>query len=424
MNRCIIAFLVLPAFLSAQQPIDGIAAVVGDNIILKSEAYQLATMSALNNQTNLNSRPDLLGQYYNLALESLILQNILLDRAKVDSMDIIPDEDVDQTLDQQIDAMLAQLGSEDRFKEVLGLSMRDFRKDHWDNIRNQIIAERYQAGKMNSVKISRDEVDEFFHTYKDSLPPVDTRYELSQLILSVRPGEAARELAYSEISGLLERINQGESFADLARQYSDDISSRELGGDLGLVRRGEFVQQFEEVAFRLEEGQISGVVETAFGYHIIQLIEKQGERIKVRHILVTAKPGSDDREKALTRIRDHFFALSESPSLFDTLIQVLSKAEKPHRDLGYIGWIEYRQLPNEAYRTALFGTKTGDITPPFETQDAFHILKVLNKKEGGMPTLEEYYPQIEALALRNKQVKYLDDWLARIRNEVFIKNLD
>lgn len=405
------------------QLVDGIAAIVGENVILKSDVVQLAQINALQSRVDIYSHPDLISQFQEPAFEALVMQKILLDRAKVDSMDIIPDEDVDLALDQQIEAILAQVGSESRFEEVIGQNLRGFRTDHWYDLRDQIIAERYQADKIQSVKITRDEVNEFYYTYKDSLPPIDKQYELSQIILPARPGKAAYKQAYDKISDVLLRLSQGHSFPELAREYSDDPASKSLGGDLGFVRRGEFVQQYEEVAFSMQEGQTSEIVETEFGYHIIQLLEKQGERIHTRHILVTAKPTDEDRDKALDKIRDYYFLLTESPALFDSLVQSLSNEDNSHLDLGYIGWIEYTQLPHEAYRSALFGTSAGDITPPFKTQEGFHILKVISLKEGGIPTLEEYYPQIEAMALRQKQAKYMNQWLESVRKEVFIKAL-
>jgi len=215
----------------------------------------------------------------------------------------------------------------------------------------------------------------------------------------------------------------GDSFAELAREFSDDPASKDLGGDLGFVRRGELVREYEVVAFSMSEGQVSDIVESIFGYHIIQLLEKQGERIRSRHILITAKPADKDRDKVLDTIRDCYFRLSEDPSLFDSLLQTLSVDDKSNLDLGYIGWIEYSQLPHDAYRSALFGARSGDITPPFETGQGFHILKVISFKQGGTPTLEEYYPQISLMALRQKQVKYMDLFLKNASKEVFIKTL-
>ncbi len=423
MTKWLFVVFIVPLAISAQDVIDGIAAIVGDNIILKSDVLQLAQINALQNRVDIYSNPDLILRFEDVAFNALLMQNILLDRARIDSLDVIPEEDVDLALERQIENILSQVGSESRFEEVIGQSMRDFRLDHWNDIRKQIIAERYQAEKIKSISVTRDEVEEFYSVYKDSLPPIDNRYELSQIILPVRSGESSKKEAYELISFIHQRLLSGDSFSDLVREYSDDPASKDLDGDLGFIRRGELVRPYEEVAFSMSEGQISGIVESIFGYHIIQLLEKQGERVHTRHILIAAKPTDEDREMSLNVIRDYYFSLSENPSLFDSLVQTLSVNDKPNPDLGYIGWVEYSNLPHEAYRSALFGAKSGDITPPFETKQGFHILKVLSFKEGGAPNLENYYPQLSFVALRQKQIKYMDLFLEEARKEIFIKTL-
>ncbi len=423
MTKWLFVVFIVPLAISAQDVIDGIAAIVGDNIILKSDVLQLAQINALQNRVDIYSNPDLILRFEDVAFNALLMQNILLDRARIDSLDVIPEEDVDLALERQIENILSQVGSESRFEEVIGQSMRDFRLDHWNDIRKQIIAERYQAEKIKSISVTRDEVEEFYSVYKDSLPPIDNRYELSQIILPVRSGESSKKEAYELISFIHQRLLSGDSFSDLVREYSNDPASKDLDGDLGFIRRGELVRPYEEVAFSMSEGQISGIVESIFGYHIIQLLEKQGERVHTRHILIAAKPTDEDREMSLNVIRDYYFSLSENPSLFDSLVQTLSVNDKPNPDLGYIGWVEYSNLPHEAYRSALFGAKSGDITPPFETKQGFHILKVLSFKEGGAPNLENYYPQLSFMALRQKQIKYMDLFLEEARKEVFIKTL-
>ncbi len=422
--RALLLTLALPLLLGAQQVIDGVAAIVGDKVILKSSVLQLAQMTALQNGANLDTSPALLERYRTAAFESLILQNILLARAKVDSLDEVADQEVDAALEQQVASILAQIGSEDRFKEFLGQSLREFKRDRWFDLRDQIIAERYQMEKIGSLTVTRDEVQEFFRAFKDSIPPVGTRTELAQLALPIRSGDEARTQARQRIDDLHAQLLQGADFAQLARTYSDDPASQVRGGNLGFVRRGELVPAFEETAFQLAQGQLSEVVETVFGYHMIELLEKQGERISVRHILIAIEPTAADRDQVLARIRDYYFMLNEQPALFDSVVQALSSEENASQDLGYIGWLEDDQFPSEAYRSAVFGARPGDITPPFETPDGFHILHVLNVKEGGAPTLEDYYPQIEALALRNKQAQHLEKWLSRVRKEVFIKTMN
>jgi peptidyl-prolyl cis-trans isomerase SurA len=418
-----ILFAAFPTFVFCQDLIDGVAAIVGDKIILKSEVLQLAQMSALQNGIDLSLNPRLADQLNHQAREGMITQKLLLAKAKIDSVDDVSNIEVDQALDQQIDNMIAQVGSEEELVTVLGVKMRDFRDEQWFEVRDRIIAERYQSQKISAVSITRDEVIDFFDTYRDSLPMVDPSFEVSQLIVPIVPGIEAHSAALDRAMKVRDKILAGEDFGALARTISDDPATSDRGGDLGFIRRGQLVPEFEVVAFGLEIGETSEVIETVFGYHIIQLLARQGEKIRSRHILIKVSPSEDDRSAALEEIKTYFFQLEQKPTLFDTLVSGLSAKFSNISDLGYVGWIELGEVPHPAFRSALFGIKAGEITPPFETPEGFHILKVSDDKEGGAPTLDDYYPQIEGLALRQKQTIFFEKWLDRIRKDIFIKVL-
>jgi len=426
-NILFILFLVyMPFSLFGQGILDGIAAIVGGKIILKSEVIQLAQMSALQRGVDLVSDPQSFAVYQEDALNALVAQKILVARAQVDSLDDIPSDEVDQAVDNQVQTIIAQVGSEDRFKELTNQSIREFKSERWYDIRDQLVADRYRAQKMSMITVSRDEVIEFFNTYKDSIPPMESSFELAQIIIPVLPGDKSHAEALARITRVKEELADGKDFAQLALEYSDDTASKIRGGALGFVRRGELVPEFEETAFRLQEGEISNIVKTVFGYHIIQLIEKQGERINARHILINVQPTELDRDNSLKQVREHYFLLEKNPALFDSLADISSKAvnQQQKQEVGYIGWLTLSQLPSDVFRSALFGAKAGTITPPFEMPAGFHILRVLSFREGGNPTLEAFYPQIAAMALQHKQSQYFNDWLDGIRNEVFVKTFE
>lgn len=417
--------LCLPLLSAAQdddQVLDGIAAMVGDKIILKSDVLQLANMVALQNQVDIMQNPAARQAFETRALESLITQNILIARAKIDSLDDISADRVDQALEQQMDNIMAQVGTEENFLAVVGQTVRDFRRERWDMVRDQLVAEQYQKDRIGKVTITRPEVLAFFESYRDSLPQIDKRVEISQITLPIQAGLLAQSAAQTLAHAVRERVQAGESFADLAAEYSQDPVSQSRGGELGFVRRGQLVPAFERSAFSLRAGETSPVVKTVFGYHIIQLIDRQGERVNVRHILLKAESSAADRELALDRIRRAYFTLVDNPGWFDSLAAAFQDSADS-KVPAYIGWVEMQKLPSEAFRNALFGAKPDEITPPFETEEGFHILRVHDVKQGGAPTLDLYYPQIEALALQRKQGQYLEKWLNIIRKGLFIKIL-
>ncbi len=417
--------LCLPLLSAAQeddQVLDGIAAMVGDKIILKSDVLQLANMVALQNRVDIMQNPAARQAFETRALESLITQNILIARAKIDSLDDVSADRVDQALEQQMDNIMAQVGTEENFLAVVGQTVRDFRRERWDMVRDQLVAEQYQKDRIGKVTITRPEVLAFFESYRDSLPQIDKRVEISQITLPIQAGLLAQSAAQTLAHAVRERVLAGESFADLASEYSQDPVSQSRGGELGFVRRGQLVPAFERSAFSLRPGETSAVVKTVFGYHIIQLIDRQGERVNVRHILLKAESSAADRELALDRIREAYFTLVDNPGWFDSLAAAFQDSADS-KVPAYIGWVEMQKLPSEAFRNALFGAKPDEITPPFETEEGFHILRVHDVKQGGAPTLELYYPQIEALALQRKQGQYFEKWLNIIRKGLFIKIL-
>ena len=417
--------LCLPLLSAAQddsQVLDGIAAMVGDKIILRSDVLQLANMVALQNRVDIMQNPAARQVFESRALESLITQNILIARAKIDSLDDISADRVDQALEEQMDNIMAQVGTEENFLAVVGQTVRDFRRERWDVVRDQLVAEQYQNDRIGKVTITRPEVVAFFESYRDSLPQIDTRVEVSQITVPILAGAAAQSAARTLANDVRGRVLAGESFADLASEYSQDPVSQNRGGDLGFIRRGQLVPPFEKSAFSLRQGETSPVVKTVFGYHIIQLIERQGERVNVRHILIKAESSAADRERALDRVRETYFTLVDNPASFDSLAAAFRDSAESVVP-AYIGWVEMQKLPSEAFRNALFGAKPDEITPPFETEEGFHILRVHDVKEGGAPTLELYYPQIEALALQRKQGEYFEKWLNIIRKDLFIKIL-
>lgn len=409
--------------LSGQDALDGIAAMVGEKIILKSDVLQLANMAAIQRGINLLQNPAALEAYQGQALQSLVTQSILVAQAKIDSLDEIPSDQVDKALEEQIQSILAQVGSEENFVAAVGQSLREFRRDRWETVRDQLIAERYQQEKFSRVTISRPEVESFFHAYKDSIPAVDTRVELSQITYPIRAGSEALDSALSLITDLRQQIMSGADFSTLAIEHSTDPVSAARGGELGFVRRGDLVPEFEQTAFNLEEGEISDIVVTVFGFHIMELIARQGEKINVRHILISATADSRDRDRVLEEVRNAYFKLVEEPEIFDSLALKASASSKGTPKSPYLGWIELTRLPSDAYRSAVFGAHAGDITPPFETEEGFHLLKIIDIKAGGPPNLANYYPQIEKLALQQKQFQYLEGYLERVRNRLFIKIL-
>ena len=269
-------------------PIDGIAAIVGDNIILKSDVSQVVGMTALQRGLDVSRDRDVLEKLQADVLGSLIDQKVILEMAKLDSIEVA-EKDVESALDQQIETFIIRAGTEEMAETMLGQSLNDFRREYWYDMRDRLITEQYQQQLIMSVNINRESVVSFFTNYRDSLPVFPVTMKIRHLLVRIKPSEKNRLDAEKKIKTIRERILAGESFSDLAEIFSADPGSKNNGGSLGYIRRNQMVKDFETVAFTQEINMLSEPVETSFGFHILETTEKSGEKIKVRHILISQR---------------------------------------------------------------------------------------------------------------------------------------
>ena len=257
------------------QYIDGVAAIVEDHVVLKSDLIQMVNMAAIQNKIDPRTNPDAFIRLQNSVIQSMVDQKIMLEMAEIDSI-VVDEKEVNQALDQQIQMLVAQAGSESQAEDALGQSIKDFRREFWYDMKDRMISERYQQQLLSAVVITRSEVKEFYKTYKDSLPVLPMMAKVRHLQLPIKPGAAAKEKTKSFLSGLKSQIVDGNSsFSDIAKAHSLD-PSKNNGGELGWVKRGSLVKSFETTAFTIELGEISDPIETEFGYHILETLEKQG----------------------------------------------------------------------------------------------------------------------------------------------------
>lgn len=243
-----IAFALLAAgTLRSQQSVDGIAAVVGNQIILKSDLNTLITQYGLQNKVNVYKDPQLLKTLSQEILARLVDEKVLLIKAQEDTIKA-DEERVDQVLSQQINNFIQQAGSQERLESYYGMPLVQIKKELRQQIENRMIIEQLRQKHFSNIKVSRREVENFFYQYQDSLPRQDETVDISHILLQITPSEESFQAGYAKIEKVKELLNQGQDFVELAGQYSEDPGSASNGGDLGWVKRGDLVKEFEEVA--------------------------------------------------------------------------------------------------------------------------------------------------------------------------------
>ena len=409
------------SFSQDNREIDGIAAIVENNIILKSDLLQMVSMTAAQNKINLEQNPDLYNKIETNILKSMINQKVLLEMAILDSI-VIEEEEVNQSLDQQIENLIIQAGGKEGAERALGQSIKDFRREFWYEMQDRLITERYQQSLLNNIKVTREDIKKFLLVYQDSLPVEPTKFQIRHLLRKIKPSEQAIIKVKATLNRIKEDINLGNiSFSEAANNYSEDPGSKNMGGRLGWVKRGSLVKNFETIAFTLNLNQISEPVETQFGLHLIETLEKKGDKIKVRHILITPPKTQGDTTLTfdfITKIRKDSIKTIQDFKLF---VDKYSEDESTKKVGGSLGWIDPLSYGIKEIGQFIKDLERGVCSSPIESSLGIHLIWVENVKKGGSLNLKDHYPKIEELALNYKKMQWYDNWIKKAQEEFYIE---
>tara|TARA_B100001093_G_C26766331_1_gene988058 strand:- start:116 stop:1390 length:1275 start_codon:yes stop_codon:yes gene_type:complete len=400
--------------------VDGVAAVVEDKIILKSDLSQMVNMMAI--QQNINPNEDINGflKLKTVVLGSMVDQKILLKMAEKDTTIEFTENEINQALDQQINGIVLQAGGEKAAEKMLGQSLKSFRSEFWYDMKDKVISEKYQQKLLSKVKISKNEVLSFFKVYKDSLPLFPTEAKLRHLLIKPTPSDSIKNETVALLNTIKTKINMGDSFEGFAKNFSMDPGSKNKGGNLGWVKRGSLLKEFEETTFTIKENMISDPIETDVGFHILEVFERKGDKAKVRHILISPEIQKKDEERAFnfaTQLKDSCVTLKD----FKIFTERYSKDYQTSGIGGDLGWIIPDNYPIKEFGLALGYIKKGECSPPINTSYGFHLLWLEQIKEGGKPKIEDHWPKIEMMALNNKKMNWYNAWIEKAKKDKYIK---
>jgi peptidyl-prolyl cis-trans isomerase SurA len=424
----LIIFFLATSFAWAQQRnrvLDGIIVKVNNQIILRSD---LQTAVA---QEEAQAQKKMTEQDRCNVLRALVQQKLLVARAEIDSV-VVEEEMVEGTLDQRMAYFVSQIGSEQKLEEYYNKSLKAIKDDLRKPVREQLIAEKMQGEITQKLSVTPSDVKKFFSKMpQDSLPYFSTEVEIGQIVKLAGVGKAQKDEVRNRLLELKKRIQAGESFAALATQYSEDPGSAQKGGELGFFKKRELVPEYEAAALKLEPGQLTDVVESQFGFHLIQLIERRGEEYNTRHILL--KPTSTDIDlnataAELNKIRARI--LSDSIS-FSKAAKDFSddKITKDNGGLMMNPRDRSSSIPLDQVDPSIFfiidTMKVGSITKPLEyrTEDGKQAMRILYLKSNTPPhqaNLKDDYQKLAAYALNEKRRKALSEWFEKNKNTVYI----
>lgn len=410
--------------------VDQIIWVVGDEAILKSDVEKVR-LGMLSRGERIEGDP------YCLIPEQLAVQKLFLDQAKIDSI-TVSNADVNRTVSRYEANVINNLGSKEKAEEYLGASMADLRDEWREQIRNDEMVSQVKKNLMSKGRgLTPSEVRKYYAQLpKDSLPYIPTTVEV-QIITNEPPLPlSVIDETKAKLRDYTNRINNGESFATLAIMYSDDKSSATNGGELGFTGRANWVPEFANVAFSLSDPtKVSNIVETEYGYHILQLIERRGDRVNVRHILLQPKVPTAELNKVMgkmdslaTDIRANKFSFDEATVLsYDKDTRKNNGLMVNRKESVNYGTPRFtmEELPTEVGK-AISTLKTGEISSPFKMtldngKEVVAIVKLKERIEGHIANVSDDYQTLKQIVETRKQEDVLKKWLQDKIKDTYIR---
>lgn len=410
----------------SQQTIDKVVAVVGSKIILHSDVEkQYVQFIAQGGTETTDVRCTILDQ--------LILQKLLINQAAIDSV-TVSETQVEGELDRRMRFYVKQIGSEEKLEEYFHTSIRQLKSEFRETIKDQLLVQTMQSKIGKDISASPNEVRAYFESIPaDSLPYIDAEMEIAQIVKKPEVTAAQKLAVKKQLEEFRKKIVAGEAdFAVYAALYSKDPGSAKKGGELGFFERGSMVPEFEAAAFTLKPGEISPVIETKYGFHLLQLVERRGDQINIRHILL--QPETDD--KALVISLNLLDSLSKKINAgelsFDDAAQKFSDDEETRNNGGLMINPETNTTklsPDKIDRLLFFqvdSMKIGRISAPLlmnttDGKTAYRIVMLKSRTQPHKANMKDDYQKIQEVATSEKQNKAMSEWVERKTKSTYIQ---
>lgn len=426
----ILIFLVLSEYLISQQlpsnqgrqfregqSLEKIIAIVGDEIILQSELDgQLIYMSQIDKSLNPND-PTLREKILN----GLIDQLLMVSKAIKDSV-IIRDDEINQRLEIHIQSEIRRFGSEARLEQAYGMSIPRIKNEIREKIKQNLLVQTLISQKFMDVKITQKEVLSFYDNHKDSIPKLPPSIQLYHLVKKVSASDETKESIYNLAQSVRDSILKGGSFSDFASRYSADEATAKDGGELGWFERGKLFPEFEQAALKLTIGELSQPVESPYGYHLIQTLEKKANELKTRHILFKFAESNTENEKTIAFLQDIRQKIAAGQS-FDSLAKMYSDDKDSRSFGGFLGNVSVNDIPANI-KGILDTLRDGGTSEPmiYKNEPGNRSYNIIYKKKS-LPersaTIPEDIKEVEAIALDFKKKEMYENWLKELRNELY-----
>lgn len=406
--------------------IDEVVASVGDDAILSSDIeyqYGQAMIEGANYGGDMKCH----------IFEQLLIQKMMLNQAKIDSVEV-KDGEVAQQVDARINYFVQQVGGQDKLEEYFGKPIQQIRRDQMETVRTQMITQRMQQNITKDVKVTPADIRNFYNGMsQDSIPFVPAQYEIQQILVYPEIEQKEIDRIKNRLRDFQKQVAEGRDFATLAVLYSEDPGSASRGGDLGWYSKSGFVPEFSAVAFNMKEkGKVSKIVETEFGYHIIQFIDRKGDRINCRHILLKPKVTPESRKKATAFLDTVAKFIDENKLTFEEAATRFSMDKDTRSNGGTMvnpedGTVKFQlgQIPAEIAK-AIHGLGEGEVSKPFSMMDdrkgkeTMRLVRLVKKYEPHKANINDDYDMLKTMVENQKRKQMLDEWITNKQKELYV----
>lgn len=416
----------------ADNVIDEIVWVVGDDAILRSD---IETQRLY--MQNEGQRFD--GDPYCIIPEQMAIQKLYLNQAKIDSIDVNENQ-VIQSVDQWMNFAVNQIGSREKLEEYFGKKYSQIKDERKEMVREQQIVQQMQHKLIGEIKLTPSEVRKYYNELsKDSLPNIPTTVEVQIVTMEPKIPFEETDAIKARLRDFTEQINTGKmEFSTLARLYSEDPESAKRGGELGFLSKGMLAPEFANVAFNLNDPKrVSQIVQTEYGYHIIQLIEKRGDRINCRHILLKPKVSDKELREATAKMDSLYADLQNNKFSFEEAATFVSFDKDTRNNKGLMvnqnyesnnsgtPKFEMQELPPEIGKV-VYTMQVGDISKPFtmltsKQREVVAIVKLKARTEGHKANLTDDFQALKAIVEAKKREELLNNWIAKKQKTTYVR---
>ena len=423
----VVCFMTCFVFEGYTQLVDKVIAKVGSEYILLSEIEEEFAYAK-------SKDPGVSDDIKCVILDNMIAQKLVIYHAKIDSVEIT-DAEVETQLDYRFESVLRQMnGDEAFFEEYYGASVAEMKERYRDDQKHKILAEKMQHKLISEIEITPKEVEKFFKNVpSDSLPYFKSEMEISEIVSLPLVNDVERQKALDKIKILREKVVNGtETFADVASKNSQDPGSAARGGDLGFAKRGVYVPEFEATVFSLAKDEISDIIETEFGYHFIQLIERRGNSVRARHVLIKPEITQSDLDKTKVLLDSVRQLITIDSLSFENAVKKYSVKSVPSYANG--GRVKNQNSNNTFFAAddldpdtyfAIYDLKPGAISKPMlitmpDGKKAYRLIQLNSTSKPHKANLKEDFDKISNFAKESKKNEYFLNWLKTKRTETYI----